>query len=431
MKKSFNELNLTNQISRALTELGFEFCTPIQAEAIPAVLEGRDVIGHSETGSGKTAAFGVPSIMLTDPALKKPQVIILCPTRELAMQSAQEIRKFGKFTQGAKTACVYGGENIDRQIMRLREGAQIIIGTPGRVLDHIRRRTLKLDNIKLAVLDEADEMLNMGFIEDIEKVLQQTPEERQTLLFSATINKNVLRIAEKYLKSPNLIKTANDNEITVSTIKQYYVKTDKDRKKQTQKRLLASHAGQRSIIFCNTKKQVDELTSYLKRDGFFADCIHGDMKQTARSAVMKKFKMGMLNTLVATDVAARGIDAADVDLVFNYDIPDDLTFYVHRIGRTGRAGKSGKAYTLVCGGRQMSAMSALKKFVKSEITEKKLNEDTKIQEKPILNKSENIIERIVEAIELADLTEQKNMVDALIEKGYDAKKIACAALKML
>ena len=333
----FEELNIDERIMRAVEDMGFEEASPIQAQAIPQLLEGRDVIGQAQTGTGKTAAYSIPVLSMIKPELKKPQAVVLCPTRELAVQVADEIRKLAKYMSDIKVLPVYGGQEIVRQIKSLKNGVQIIVGTPGRVMDHMRRKTVKFDDVKMVVLDEADEMLDMGFREDMETILSDTPEERQTVMFSATMPKPILDIAAKFLNNPQVVKVVR-KELTVKNIDQYYYEVRQKNKTELLCRLVDIYNPKLSIVFCNTKKQVDELISELKGRGYFADGIHGDMKQQQRDRVMADFRSGKTEILIATDVAARGIDVDDVDIVFNYDLPQDEEYYVHRIGRTGRAG---------------------------------------------------------------------------------------------
>ena len=328
----FEQLNLYPQVLRAIEEMGFEEATPIQSQAIPVVMSGVDVIGQAQTGTGKTASFGIPVLHKVDPDNRKTQVIILSPTRELAIQVADEIRRLGKYMHGIKVLPVYGGQEIGRQIKALKGGAQIIIGTPGRVMDHLRRKTIRCEAVNTVVLDEADEMLNMGFREDIETILQYIPEEgRQTVLFSATMPKPILDITRKYQHDAVTIKVVK-KELTVPNIEQYYYDVKRKDKVEVLTRLLDYYNPKLSLVFCNTKRMVDELTGELQGRGYFAEGLHGDMKQTQRDRVMKSFRTGKTEILIATDVAARGIDVDDVEAVFNYDIPQDDEYYVHRIG---------------------------------------------------------------------------------------------------
>ncbi|NLZ82903.1 MAG: DEAD/DEAH box helicase, partial [Clostridiales bacterium] len=325
----FEELELNSQIIRAIEDMGFEEMSPIQANAIPVILEGKDVVGQAQTGTGKTAAFGIPMLQVVDPKDRAIQGIVLCPTRELAIQVAEEYRNLGKYLHGIKVLPIYGGQEISKQIRSIKAGSQIIIGTPGRVMDHMRRKTIKLDNIKMIVLDEADEMLNMGFREDIETILSQTTEDRQMVMFSATMAKSILDIAKTYQDNPEIIKVVK-KELTVPKIEQYYYEVSPKNKEEVLSRLLDMYNPKLSLVFCNTKRQVDELTSALQGRGYFAEGLHGDLKQIQRDRVMNSFRNGKTEILVATDVAARGIDVDDVEAVFNYDVPQDDEYYVHR-----------------------------------------------------------------------------------------------------
>ena len=334
----FQNTTLSAEMLQAIATQNFTEMTEIQAKTIPLLLEGKDVIGKSNTGTGKTAAFSIP-IIEQIPKDAEPFVyaLILCPTRELAMQACEEIGKFAKFKRWVKPVAVYGGASMERQIHALKNGANIVVGTPGRVLDHLRRRTLKLEHLRTIVLDEADEMLNMGFREDIESVLAQTPEDRQTVLFSATMPPAILAITKQYQKDPQMVQIQSPHR-TVDAIAQYAINVPMGRKTDALHLLLASKKPVSSMVFCNTKKMVDELTEALQNRGFAAVGLHGDMKQMQRTQVMNSFKNGRCNILIATDVAARGIDVKGVDAVFNYDLPQDHEYYIHRIGRTGRAG---------------------------------------------------------------------------------------------
>ncbi len=366
----FDELNLNPKILRGIQEMGFEETTPIQGKAIPVVMEGVDVIGQAQTGTGKTAAFGIPLLMKVDPHNKKTQAIVLCPTRELAIQVAEEIRNLAKYMHGVKILPVYGGQDIVKQIRSLKGGTQIIIGTPGRVMDHLRRKTIKCDYVNTIVLDEADEMLNMGFREDIETVLEYIPEERQTVLFSATMPKPILDITRKYQKDAVTIKVVK-KELTVPNIDQYYYDVKRKDKVEVLSRLLDVYDPKLSLVFCNTKRMVDELVNALQGRGYFAEGLHGDMKQAQRDRVMNNFRNGKTEILVATDVAARGIDVDDVEAVFNFDLPQDDEYYVHRIGRTGRAGRTGRSFTFVKG-KEVYKLKDIQRYCKTKILAQKI-----------------------------------------------------------
>lgn len=420
----FEELGIRTQILRAVTEMGFEAASPIQAKAIPIIMSGRDVIGQAQTGTGKTAAFGIPLLEKLDPKNKKLQAIVLCPTRELAIQVADEIRRLAKFMHGIKVLPVYGGQEIGKQIRSLKGGVQLIIGTPGRVMDHMRRRTIKCEQVHTMVLDEADEMLNMGFREDIETVLKEIPEERQTILFSATMPKPILDITNQYQKDAQMVKVVK-KELTVKNIDQYYYDVKQKNKEEVLSRLLDMYDPKLSLVFCNTKRKVDELTSALQGRGYFAEGLHGDMKQSQRDRVMNSFRRGKTDILIATDVAARGIDVDDVEAVFNYDLPQDDEFYVHRIGRTGRAGRVGKAFTFVTG-KEVYKLKEIQRYCKTKIYAQpipSLNDVTQI-------KLEKVLEQLDGMIQSEDLTPMINVLEKhLNETDYTAMDIAAAFLK--
>ncbi len=414
----FNELNLSKEILLATEELGFSETTEIQQESIPLLMEGRDVVGRSNTGTGKTAAFGIPAVeSINDENKRAVTVLILCPTRELAMQACEEIKKFAKYKKIVKTSAVYGGASMERQIMELKRGANIVIGTPGRVMDHIRRRTLKLDRLKTVILDEADEMLNMGFREDIESILSDVPEERQTVLFSATMPPEILAITEKYQHDPVNVKIKSSQK-TVELIDQYYFMCAMGRKTDALKLLLAAYSPESAMVFCNTKKMVDELTEELAKSGIQAAGLHGDMKQAQRTQVMNSFKAKITSVLVATDVAARGIDVSGIDAVFNYDLPQDNEYYIHRIGRTGRAGRAGTAYTLITSRRQQYDLKDIARYTKASITELPLPD-----KKDIINiKKDALIQEITEMPKASsDIYE---ILDRLAENGIDYREAA-------
>src|SRR5436190_4768319 len=346
--KLFSELGLSAEVLKAIDKLGFEQASPIQASAIPILMEGGDVVGQSQTGSGKTAAFAIPAIEKVDTRQRAVQVLILCPTRELAIQVSEEVHKLTLFKHGVHALPIYGGQSFERQLMGLRQGANIVIGTPGRVMDHMRRGTLKLAAVKLVVLDEVDVMLNMGFRDDIEVILQAAPAERQTVFFSATIPRPIQQLIEKYARDPQNVRM-EQKALTVPTVEQVYYEVDRRYKLDLLTRLIDLHDLKLGIIFCNTKRMVDDLVDHLNAQGYSADRLHGDMTQNMRDRVMNNFRKSGLEFLVATDVSARGIDVENVEVVFNYDLPYDGEDYVHRIGRTGRKGRSGQAISFASG----------------------------------------------------------------------------------
>jgi len=421
----FDELNVSPAIMRAVQEMGFEEASPIQAKAIPIVMEGRDIVGQAQTGTGKTAAFGIPVLQRVNPKDKHLQAMILCPTRELAIQVSDEIRKLAKFMHGVKAVPIYGGQDIVKQIRSLKAGVQIVIGTPGRVMDHMRRKTVKFDHVNMVVLDEADEMLDMGFREDIETILSETPEERQTVMFSATMPKPIMEIARIYQKDAEIIRVVK-KELTVPKIAQYYYEVKKKNKSEILCRLLDLYDPKLSLVFCNTKRMVDELVELLKGRGYFADGLHGDLKQSQRDRVMNGFRNGKTDILVATDVAARGIDVDDVEAVFNYDVPQDDEYYVHRIGRTGRAGREGMAFTLVVG-REVYKLKDIQRYCKTKI---------KLQPIPSLKdvtnmKAEKVLNRVHEIIMDDAHTKLISIIEERIDdEDYTSIDVAAALLKI-
>jgi ATP-dependent RNA helicase DeaD len=424
-KIRYDESELDGRIIRAVTDMGFEYMSPIQKAAIPVMLEGKDIIGQAQTGTGKTAAFGIPILQKVDPKNKHLQAVILCPTRELAMQAADDIRDFAKYMEGIKVLPVYGGQDISRQIKALSAGVQIVVGTPGRVMDHMRRHTMKMKDVKILVLDEADEMLDMGFREDIETILQGMPTERQTALFSATMPEPILKITKTYQKDAEFIKMT-PKEITVAAIEQVYFRIPQKMKEEVLVRLLDYYNPQRSLIFCNTKKMVDQLSESLKGKGYLADGLHGDLSQNQRDTVMNLFRNGRINILIATDVAARGIDVSGVDAVFNYDIPEDIEYYVHRIGRTGRAGRSGKSFTLV-GGREMYKLREIEKICHTKIEERKVPSAKEITRV----KSQKVFAEVIDIIENGDISSALEFVNQKIDEGeYTAEQLAAGFMKL-
>ncbi len=421
----FEELNLSKELLRAINDMGFEEATPIQSQAIPYIYEGRDVIGQAQTGTGKTAAFGLPILDMIDTDDKNQQAIILCPTRELAIQVAEELKALSKYKEGMKILPVYGGQPIERQIHALKRGVQIIIGTPGRVMDHMRRHTLKLQNTKIVVLDEADEMLDMGFREDIEKILEDTPKARQTLMFSATIPKPILELAERYLNNPQLIKVVH-KELTVPSIEQYYFEVKERDKVEALSRLIDFYNPNLALVFCNTKKRVDELMEQLQARGYSADGLHGDMSQSQRDRVMTKFKNGTIDILVATDVAARGLDVDDVDVVVNFDVPQNDEYYVHRIGRTGRAGRSGKAFTFVIG-RDIYKLKDIQRYANTKILRREIPSLLDVEETRI----NLLLEKVKQVVDDGGLGKYNQWIERLMEEEYTSLDLAAALLKIV
>ena len=417
---------LDNRIVRAIREMGFEKLSPIQEQAIPYLLQGEDIIGQAQTGTGKTAAFGIPAIQHINPDVKKLQTIILCPTRELAIQAAEELRKIAKYMHGIKVLPVYGGQDISRQIAGLR-GVQIIVGTPGRVMDHMRRRTIKLDLVNMVVLDEADEMLNMGFREDMELILGQIPGEHQTALFSATMPKPILEITDRFQNDAKLVKVAAQ-ELTIPLVSQKFYRVKNQDKDAACVRLLEYYQPKLTLIFCNTKKKVDELYATLgRRRGAspFGSC-PVNLTASFVQLVMKRFRNGGTSILIATDVAARGIDVDDVEAVINYDIPQDIEYYVHRIGRTGRAGRKGRSFTFA-NSREIYKIREIERVCHTTITEKKLPGAAKV----LKAKADKYLNKAWELHEHEDIELMKSFLQRKIEEeGCDALELAAAMLKL-
>lgn len=423
-KVKFESMGLSQEINKAISDMGFEEASPIQSQAIPYMLEGNDVIGQAQTGTGKTAAFGIPILEMCNEGDRQLQAIILCPTRELSMQVADEISRLAKYKRGIYVLPVYGGQPIDRQIKALKKGVQIVVGTPGRVIDHLRRRTLKPGNIKMVVLDEADEMFDMGFRDDIELIVSQMPKERQTVFFSATMPKEIMKFAEKFQKNPKIIKVVH-KELTVPKVEQFYFEMKNNMKTEIFCRLVDIYNPKLSLVFCNTKRKVDELVQQLQGRGYFADGLHGDLRQTQRDKVMNTFRNGNIDILVATDVAARGIDVDDVDIVFNYDVPQDEEYYVHRIGRTARAGRKGTAFTFVVG-KDIQKLKDIQRYTKTKVTRLEIPTLDDVEE----SKVDIIYDDIRHELDNEELSKYVNIVDSLNEEGYNAIDVAAAVLKM-
>lgn len=419
----FDQFRLSENILKGIYDLGFEEPSPIQVECIPAVLSGLDVIGQAQTGTGKTAAFGIPVLERIDPQNVSVQSIIITPTRELAIQVSEELRRIGRFKR-VKTLSIYGGQSIGRQIKALKQGVHVVVGTPGRLLDHLHRGTLTTDQVRAIVLDEADEMLDMGFIDDIESVLEFVPKERQLLLFSATMPEAIRELAKKYMNAPKYI-TVNRGEVTAPIIKQIYYRVLENFKVDALCRILDSEEGELSIIFCRTKKGVDELTEALQARGYLAGGLHGDMAQQQRDRVMNSFRQGEIELLIATDVAARGIDVGSVSHVINYDIPQDVESYVHRIGRTGRAGRKGVALTLVTP-REMKQLRLIEKETGSRLSPRELPTLEEVAAKQ-QQTWKALIEETIQSE--TDFSIFDDMVKQLSEK-FSAEKVAAAALHL-
>jgi ATP-dependent RNA helicase DeaD len=452
-KLKFEELNLSKDLLKAITDLGFKDATPIQAQAIPEIIAGHDIIGQASTGTGKTAAFALPAIEKIDPSNRAVQILVLCPTRELAMQVATETNKFLKYKKNIFATPIYGGQPIEKQFYALRKGPQIIIGTPGRTMDHLERGTLRLGQVKMVVLDEADEMLNMGFRQDIEQILEVILQDIQTVLFSATMPPEILQLTKRYQKNPKLIKVAPE-KLTIPAIEQIYFDVEQSKKIYGLMQLIDAYKPKLSIVFCNTKRKVDQVSKILQERGYQAAGIHGGIRQPKRDSIMAKFRGNRLNILVATDVAARGIDVPNVEIVFNYELPKEFESYVHRTGRTGRAGKTGKALSLVSG-REVSQIYTIKRRTNTNITQQQIPSSNKTKPAaaaPIIKKeaplkidfsknlhsneeleqrASKIFGQIRHCMNPDELSKYLQLMEKFTDKKQTSTEVAAALLKMV
>ena len=425
MDTKFTDLGLRAELIEGIHRLGFESPSPIQAETIPTALSGVDIVGLSQTGSGKTAAFGLPALNMIDVDLQQTQVLVLCPTRELAVQVCEEINRLASALKGFTSVPVYGGAPIDRQMRALRKGAHVVVGTPGRVMDHLRRKTLRTDAIGLCILDEADRMLDMGFREDMEVILGDMPESRQTLFFSATMNRGVEGLIRTFSNNPQEISIER-KALTVDTIEQTYYEVRNRSKIEVLCRLLDLEINPRGIVFCNTKQMVEDATEALTARGYVADRIHGDITQANRERVIKRFKDGSVELLVATDVAARGLDIDDVDIVFNYDLPHDPEDYVHRVGRTGRAGRSGKSVTFVYG-RDIYRLEAIERYTRQVVKRMPIPSLEDVEGR----KADKVFNQVRSALEEGTFKRHDDLVDRLLDAGHTPTDIASALFDLL
>lgn len=424
-KRPFNELGLSEEILKAVDKMGFEEASPIQTAVIPAILSGSDVVGQSSTGSGKTAAFAIPAIEAVDPKIRAVQVLILCPTRELAVQVAEETGKIAAFKRGVMGVPIYGGQSYERQFRALAAGAQVVIGTPGRVMDHMERGTLKLDKLKLVILDETDRMLDMGFREDIEHVLKSVPDTRQLLFFSATIPRQIQDLIKRYSKDPKWIKIESVAQ-NAPQVEQTYFEVDRRSKIEALTRLIDVHDFRYGIIFCSTKVMVDDLDEHLHSRGYMTDRLHGDISQAQRDRVMDKFRRRAFEFLVATDVAARGLDVDDLEVVFNFDLPNDAEDYTHRIGRTGRAGKTGLAFTFVSG-QEIYKLQSMVRWAKLNVKRGKIPSLDEVEEA----RTSVFFERIRTALDAKEFKPHDRMIDRLLDQGYASTDICSVLIHLL
>lgn len=421
---SFKELGLSPELIKAIDELGFEAATPIQAECIPHIMAGKDVVGQAQTGTGKTAAFGIPAIEKIDPSISDPQVLIMCPTRELAIQVTGELMKLAKYSGGMNIVPVYGGQPIDRQLRALRKGAAIVVGTPGRLIDHLKRKTLNLSSLKMVILDEADEMLDMGFREDIEEILSYSDGVSQKIMFSATVPSAIRDIMSRWMNNPEMVKI-DRQQITAVNIQQFVMEVRDSVRTEAISRILDVGTYKLALIFCNTKRMCDELVQQLQARGYSSDALHGDMTQGLRDKVMGKFRRNEIDILVATDVAARGLDVENIDVVFNYDIPHDPEYYVHRIGRTGRAGRSGVAITFASG-RKNRRLQFIEKQIRQQLIPMSMPTTEQVQEQ----RMEHITTEIEEVLLKGSLRSYIEQIEIMAAGDYTAVEIAAAMLKM-
>jgi ATP-dependent RNA helicase DeaD len=424
-KRPFDQLGVSADILKAVAKMGFEEASPIQTAVIPVALTGRDIVGQSSTGSGKTAAFAIPAIEKVEPAKRAVQVLILCPTRELAVQVAEETGKLAFFKRGVREVPIYGGQSYDRQFRALESGVQIVIGTPGRVMDHMDRGTLRLDTLKLVVLDEADRMLDMGFRDDIEKILSAVPQSRQLLFFSATMPRAIQDLIKRYSRDPAWIKVEAIAQ-NAPQVDQVYFEVDRRSKIEALTRLIDVHDFRYGLIFCSTKIMVDDLDEHLHSRGYAVDRLHGDITQTQRNRVMEKFRERKFEFLIATDVAARGLDIDDLEVVFNFDLPNDAEDYTHRIGRTGRAGKSGRAFTFVSG-QEIYKLQSMVRWAKLNIRRERIPSLDEVEEA----RAGVFFEKIRATLEAKQFKPHDLMIDRLLDQGYASTDICSALIHLL
>jgi ATP-dependent RNA helicase DeaD len=424
-KRPFNELGLSPEILKAVDKMGFEEASPIQTAVIPFGLAGRDVVGQSATGSGKTAAFAIPAIEKVDVRLRQVQVLVLCPTRELAVQVSEEFGKLAFFKKGLMEVPIYGGQSYERQFRALAAGAQVVIGTPGRVMDHMERGTLRLDQLKVVILDEADRMLDMGFRDDIEHILKSVPAERQCLFFSATMPRAIQELIKRYTRDPEWIRIEAHAQ-NAPQVEQIYFEVDRRSKIELLTRLIDLHDFRFGIIFCSTKIMVDELDEHLHARGYSTDRLHGDITQAQRTRVMDKFRRRGFEFLVATDVAARGLDVDDLEVVFNFDLPNDAEDYTHRIGRTGRAGKQGMAFTFVAG-RELYKLQNMIHYGRLKMRRERVPSMDEVEEA----KGNVFFEKLRAVLVEKKFRPQDQIVERLLEQGYTSTDIVSGLIHLM
>ena len=422
----FSDLNLSSELLRAIDDLGFESPSEVQEASIPIILEGCDVLAQAQTGTGKTASFGIPIIEGMEENAKDLQALVLVPTRELARQVSEELKKLAKYKKFINIVPIYGGADMGKQLRELKKGVHIVVGTPGRVMDHMKRKTIRLDGLKFLTLDEADEMFDMGFRDDMKTIIEKTNPNRQTLFFSATFDNNIREFSKLYQKSPEKV-IIEKKELTAEKIEQFYLELNRNMKTEILNRLILIHKPKKSIIFCNTKRMVEALEVEIAQRGYKVDSLHGDMRQSSRDNVMKKFRNGTIDVLIATDVAARGLDVSDIDLVFNYDLPQQAEYYVHRIGRTARAGKKGASFTFVTS-RDYPKFREIEKYANIKMEKLKLPTKADVERESLDNLFDKVNKNILKAEDQASYTE---ILNKLLAEGYSLYDISASLLKLV
>lgn len=423
----FNELNLSREVLQAIEEMGFVNPSEVQEGTIPEILDGHDLLAQAQTGTGKTASFGIPMIeKIVDNNYESLQALVLVPTRELARQVSEELQKLAKHKKFIKVLAIYGGADMGKQLRELKRGASIVVGTPGRVMDHMKRKTLDLCHLKFLVLDEADEMFDMGFRDDMKTIIEKTNDDRQTLFFSATFDNEIKEFSKLYQNNPKKV-IIEKKELTAEKIKQYYLELNRNMKTEILNRLILIHKPKKSIIFCNTKRMVENLEDEIAQKGYKVDSLHGDMRQSSRDNVMKKFRKGTIDVLIATDVAARGLDVSDIDIVFNYDLPQQAEYYVHRIGRTARAGKKGLSFTFVTS-RDYPKFREIEKYANIKMERIDLPTKGDLERESMENLLDRVSKNILKAEDNALYSE---VLNKLLAQGHSLYDISASLLKMV
>lgn len=422
----FIDLNLSSELLRAIVDLGFESPSEVQEASIPIILEGRDVLAQAQTGTGKTASFGIPIIEGMEEDADDLQALVLVPTRELARQVSEELKKLSKYKKFIKIVPIYGGADMGKQLRDLKKGASIVVGTPGRVMDHMKRKTIRLDGLKFLTFDEADEMFDMGFRDDMKTIIEKTNPDRQTLFFSATFDNDIREFSRLYQRNPAKV-IIEKKELTAEKIEQFYIELNRNMKTEILNRLILIHKPKKSIIFCNTKRMVEALEVEIAQRGYKVDSLHGDMRQSSRDNVMKKFRNGTIDVLIATDVAARGLDVSDIDLVFNYDLPQQAEYYVHRIGRTARAGKKGASFTFVTS-RDYPKFREIEKYANIKMEKMKLPTKADVERESLDNLFDKVNKNILKAEDQASYTE---VLNKLLAEGHSLYDISASLLKLV